>query len=143
MIGKWTGLNQQLYALTKRKTNYIIKKHEKIFQNLIKKPAWDYTLGFSLIKEGAFGIIPTINLVQNIGSIGEHNKGSTSIVHNKSMSESNTYSIQSEPPFIVPDYKYDQYFFHHMFYKTSLFQNRIRQKFVRLFNKIANFNKKD
>jgi hypothetical protein len=125
-------LNRQLYSLSRCKTNLLTKKEEKIFLFLKKNPAWDYTLGFTMKKEGAFGIIPAVNLVQNIGHIGEHDKGDKSIVHNKVTFSSDVFNIKNSPPFIVPDFKYDQHLFFHMFYKRSSFFYRIWNKMLHI-----------
>lgn len=132
-------LNHQLYALSKRKTTFLTKRIEKIFQFLQKNPAWDYTLGFTLMKEGGFGIIPSMNLVSNIGYFGVHNKGGKSIVHNRKTTVVDTYIINNEPPFVVPDYKYDQYFFEHMFYRRSLNLIRTWREMKRIFSKLINW----
>lgn len=125
-------LNHQLFPVSKRKVEKMTKMQDKIYQSLSKYPAWDYTFYFSSIKEGAFGIIPSINLVSNIGHLGEHNKTKNELVHNKDILLSETFTIIKHPPFVVPDYKYDQYVFH-IFHKRRSINNRIRRALSRFF----------
>lgn len=138
------GINEQLFSLNKRKTAFIIKAHEKIFNLLKSKPAWDLTFGFTIVKEGGFGIVPAINLVSNIGLIGTHNKsGSIGLVNCRAIPSEPEYVINYHPPFVVPDYYYDQRLFYVMFYKKSLLHIRIINKFRRgvvKFKNILNLN---
>ena len=123
-------LNHQLFPLSKHKVKYMEKNQDKIIHFLSKKPAWDYTFYFSFIKEGAFGIIPSFNLTKNIGCFGEHNKGANEIVHYKAVSSLEKYPITKHPPFVVPDYLYEQNV-SRIIYKRSLIYYRIKRKIVK------------
>lgn len=84
---------------------------EKAYRYIQNKPCWDYLFGFAAKMNGGFGIIPKINLVSNIGVSGFHNSKAVSYIHNLPVSESKCYEINCHPPFVVPDYRYDRYFY--------------------------------
>lgn len=139
---KLYGLNEQ-YALNKKKTKYLIKVHEKIFKTLEQKKTWDYVVGFTLIKENAVGIIPRTNLVSNIGLNGHHNNGSGEGFANRKVTlQTNVFEINRKPSFIVPDYFYDQKFFHEIFYKKTLLHVKILNRLKRIKFRIFNLIKK-
>ena len=132
------GLNEQ-YALSKKKTKYLTNLHERIFHTLNYKNAWDHIVGFSLIKDNAFGVIPSFNLVSNIGLSGHHNNGSGVGFANRAVSiKSNVFEIRNEPKFMAPDYHYDQKFFYEIFYKKTLFHVKLINKLKRIKVKILN-----
>lgn len=124
-------LYRQLFP-SKKEAQFHIKLSEGIYNYVQKNPAWDYIMGFTAKNHGAFGVIPVKNLVSNIGIKGEHHKGFSKKVHNKNTSTLGYYPIKNVPPFIVPDYKYDRYFFKHFYYKSTLIHNRIIGKLKRM-----------
>jgi hypothetical protein len=130
-------LHRQQYSISKRKAVFWIKEQEKIIKFLEGKPAWDYMLDFTIMKEGGLGIIPSVNLVKNIGCFGEHSKGGDRIYHNRETILSDRYYIKNAPPFVIPDYKYDQFFFN-KYYANSLIHNRIRRKIAREIDNTCN-----
>jgi len=128
----------RFYGLTKQQTNYLNESEEEAYRFLQtngSNPCWDYALGFTLKKEGAFGIIPVKNLVKNIGVSGIHSSGAISIAHNLNTSTSDKYIINNPPPFVIPDFKYDK---HHVeiFYNKRLFHNRVSVRISLTFNRL-------
>ncbi|OGU61906.1 MAG: hypothetical protein A2455_15830 [Ignavibacteria bacterium RIFOXYC2_FULL_35_16] len=128
-------LYRQLFP-SKREADFHIKNEEGIYNFVQKKPAWDFIMGFSAKNNGAFGIVPAINLVSNIGIQGTHNKKLNKLIHNRNTSSLDYYTIRNEPPFVVPDYKYDRYFFKKFHYKSTLLHVRFIKKMKRILNKI-------
>lgn len=127
-------LYRQLYP-SKRQAEYQINKDEGNYNYVKKTSCWDLMFGLVCKQEGSFGIVPIKNLVKNIGVKGTHGKGITKF-HNRPISISDTYPIVKHPPFVVPDYKYDQYFFYHMYYKDTKLFAKIKRKIKMIFNKI-------
>ncbi len=78
--------------------------------------------------------MPTKNLVSNIGIIGVHNHGESGNAHNKRTLDSDNYIIEKEPPFVVPDYKYDRYFFKNFHLKNRRLHKRIIKRIKKMFN---------
>jgi hypothetical protein len=130
-------LFRQIYP-SKRQADYHIKSEDRIYKSIQTRPAWDFTLGFTVKKEGGFGIIPSKNLVKNIGHFGTHSEGFNKLTHDRIILNSDGYSIENPPPFIVPDYKYDQYFFKNFYYKKARLLNRIKNKVKKIYRRLYN-----
>ncbi len=118
---------------SKKQAKYQIEKESKIISFIKNKPAWDYIFGLNIKMNGGFGIVPTINLVSNIGLIGEHNSGNHSVFHVKHTSNEESYMIKNEPIFILPDYKYDQFFFKKIYLSNTFIHKRLKRKIIKLF----------
>ncbi len=129
-------LHRQQYSLTKKKSNFYIKKQEKNFMFLKSKPAWDYFFDFTVMMEGGVGIIPVTNLVTNIGCQGEHSKVKESMFHNNARSKQSEYLIINHPKFIIPDFKYDQLFFKTFFNNWRL-SSRLLKKLKSILNNLV------
>jgi hypothetical protein len=125
-------LYRQLFP-QKKEAEYQIRSDEGLYDFVQKNPAWDFVMGFTAKNHGSFGIVPVENLVSNIGVTGAHNKGSNNKFHNKETSKKDSYVILNPPPFVVPDYKYDRFFFKKMYYPNIQLHNRILRKLKRIF----------
>jgi hypothetical protein len=125
------------YAVPKKKVNFLMRSDEKAF-NFIRSngqyPCWDLIFNLNLTKEGAFGIIPARNLVSNIGVVGHHANGASVFYHNKNVRNSNSYIITNPPPFVLPDFKYENYFID-LLYKRKKFSYVFISKIKRLVSK--------
>ena len=97
---------KQLYV-TNQEANFQMAHAKKVYNSL----SWDYKWGLTIKCNGGFGIVPTSNLVSNIGIKGENNATYNKKVHSKQILESNAYNITKHPEFVVPDYYYERYFF--------------------------------
>ena len=99
-------LNHQFYA-DKRIANYEDRKYKALQdKNGWWKPiSWDYIFQLSMRINGGLAIIPTTNLVSNIGIIGLHNAKSNSRVHNVPVLKISSYKIENHPTYIVSDLK--------------------------------------
>lgn len=111
-----------------------VKKALNFTKRIVNTRAWDYRFTISMKCQGSFGIIPKDNLVSNIGISGAHNKGKHGIFHNRDISEKNTYEIKVIPPFVVPDYRYSNYWYKFYYLKRKNIFLRSFNKLSKLFN---------
>jgi hypothetical protein len=102
-------LHRIYYSITRKQARLFIDEQSKTVDFLKSNSAWDYFLDFSIMKDYGFGIVPAINLVSNIGQKGVHNTGVANLFHNKKVFSGDNYRVDKFPPFICPDFKYDQY----------------------------------
>jgi len=108
-----------------------VRQALKFTKEIVDTPAWDYRFTISMKCHGAFGIIPKMNLVSNIGISGEHNTGVQSIFHLKAMPESGTYIINNPPPFVFPDYGYARHWYDTYYLKRTRFAYRVKMALSR------------
>jgi hypothetical protein len=114
-------------------TDFATRHRQQIAVRTAQSKAWDYVLHSTINCNGGMGIVPLVNLVSNIGVKGVHQskaKGSK-FIHNRKVSDKDKYPINNPPPFIVPDFKYDQRFARKR-YRRSLFL----QKTIKIIKKI-------
>jgi hypothetical protein len=126
------NFNDQLFGYSKKEINYLTKLEDISVNSLKDKKSWDFTLGFNIKKHGAFGITPSKNLVKNVGIEGENNSEANNLVHNIKVLQEESYRIKKHPLFVLPDFKYDYYFFYNYFYKKTLLLFRIKNRLKRL-----------
>lgn len=105
---------------------------ERAFAWIQNKPCWDYLFGFTVKSHGGFGIVPVENLVSNIGTQGHHSSQENRLTNNKEILLHSNYEILNHPPFVVPDYRYDRYFFRHF---RMGYRHRLTCKVERLLKK--------
>jgi len=115
-------------------SDYAAKQREYLAEATRYSNAWDYVLHSTMNCNGGMGIVPVINLVSNIGVTGVHQKKASKFVHNREVSSRNYYRIESAPPFIVPDFKYDQRFSKALF-KRRLFVKKMIKWVKNIINK--------
>lgn len=70
--------------------------------------AWDFQAGFMLLKNSALTIVPSRNLIHNIGSVGTHSKGES---HVHTMQKHEDYVLQKEPRFVMINRDYEELHF--------------------------------
>lgn len=75
----------------------------------MKLSIWDVQFGFSIWSNRGIGIIPSSNLIQNIGLIGTHASGDLSLGHCLTADED--YKISKHPDFFQTNYLYDDKYF--------------------------------
>jgi hypothetical protein len=112
----------------KREQRYFLKFYNKFFIKK-EKGTWDYQWFYCRIKDYGLSIVPSRNLVSNIGFCGVHtNKQSNA--HLKSVSEN--YEIINEPQFILCNSKYDSYHFRKHIKKRRTIVQRIFTKLIEI-----------
>jgi len=131
-------LYDQLYA-SKRgaKSAYKFLNKVKNEQGIWKPKSWDLMFIMTSRINGGFGIAPRINLVSNIGVFGTNSKGINKITHNRKIPSDANYIILKHPPFVVPDFKYNQIFIKKILNKKNFFNNinYIVKKLFKFFKK--------
>ncbi len=89
---------------------------------------WDYQFCLTIAANGGLGIVPSKNLVENVGYDGVHYSGITWLQKCKSVSD---YEIRREPSVVLPDRNYERYSF------CVLVYGKILNVVTRFFRKIA------
>lgn len=99
------------------------RQAEKFVYSIIETRAWDHRFLLTMKCNGGVGVIPKVNLVENIGIIGEHNQGKKNIFQSIGNSGQEIYKIDHEPPFVISDYSYTQKFYSSLYLrKRNLLQ---------------------
>lgn len=86
---KWKSLNMaydvdtflnsdalETYYPSKRKQRFWRSEYQRLNEFLTRTHCWDYMLGLNCILNKMYVIVPTENLIQNIGLYGAHSNGS-------------------------------------------------------------------
>lgn len=92
---------------TRREQKYFLKYFNTIYKK-DEKGTWDFQWFYCRVKEYGLSIVPSRNLVTNIGVHGVHTK-SKSVAHFLPVDEK--FAIVNEPKFILCNAYYDRYHF--------------------------------
>lgn len=86
----------------------IARNKNNYFKRYVEKPInnWDSRWGFAIDINSGFCIVPSENLIENIGYYGIHTKGKTK---SHTLLASNTYEIKKEPKFVVLNRAYEEF----------------------------------
>ena len=119
-------LYRQIYG-SRKGANHAYKwlKRQCDEKGIFNSEAWDYTFQMTMRCNGGFGVVPSINLVSNIGTIGAHTKGYQNRIHNRQLPSSAAYKIRNHPPFVVSDYHFTNKFFHTITNRKTSFLKRL------------------
>ena len=91
--------------LTKEEAEYFNKKYEIIFRDKnVAKHSWSWHFAFAFFSNGGLSVVPSKNLIENIGKYGVHSNSRTSF-HELKAAEN--YVIENEPSFIISNKEYD------------------------------------
>jgi hypothetical protein len=84
------------------------RSENRRFRKYVKKPInnWDSRWGLVIDWNSGFGIVPSQNLIENIGYYGIHTKGKTK---SHALLASETYEFKKEPKFVVLNRAYEDY----------------------------------
>jgi hypothetical protein len=108
---------------TCKEANFFKKKYQNIYADKSNlKHIWDFQFAFALAINGHICIVPTKNLVKNIGYLGTHSEHKD-IFHDRPIDEK--YKIISHPDFILVDVNYDAYHFKYHWKKKAAVYRRI------------------
>lgn len=98
---------------------------------LLETHCWDGIFFYNMLMNNALSIFPRENLVSNIGYVGAHNNSNIFRIWNTPAVYSlPDYSISNEPPFFVPDCRFDYKLYSVTWRPPSFFKrvlNRIRR----------------
>jgi hypothetical protein len=125
-------LYNQIYVRSKA-----ARKALKFTEKIVNTQAWDYRFTISMKCQGGFGILPKVNLVSNIGLLGEHNKGEENTFYKRNLPIFSKYEINNPPPFIVPDYGYSEHWYNSYYLKKSSLPYKMKCRLLHLFRKIS------
>ncbi len=107
----------------KREADYFMKLYANDIKRIDSKNSWALQFDYLVNSNGGLSIVPAGNLITNIGHDGSHTSKRSSVFHDKPVAES--FSVQSSPQFVTPDYAYDrQYFKAFWRKKESVFPRR-------------------
>lgn len=85
------------------------KKYEILLNDdNLNSHIWDYQAGFTVIKNCGLSIVPSQNLIHNVGSIGTH---STRQLKVHEIPKYESYKLVNEPQFVTPNAQYELFHF--------------------------------
>lgn len=94
--------------LAKRANNGNIGRYKNIEE--LSSHTWDYQWGYTKLKNGGLGIVPSVNLIKNIGTAsGTHSSG----VYIDTLPTGELPTPLRHPSFIIANAKHDEYHFKH------------------------------
>lgn len=122
-------IEQDLYKSafrTSKEAAFFRKKVDRVYhEDNLKSHIWDIQFGFAITSNGGLSIVPSKNLVTNIGYKGTHSETRNKF-HDRPVDEN--YKILSHPDFVSSDANYDAYHFkHHWNNKTSIIRKTIQK----------------
>jgi len=106
---------------TKRYRKYV--KNEKL-----KFSTWDYMWFYTRIKNRGLSIVPSKNLIHNIGDIGTH--ANRALKSHKLRSNEN-YELEKHPNFILPFYNYEKLHMQKHIVKSNFWIKKIIKKLMK------------
>ncbi len=111
-------------------SNYLAKKANKSFSRFyaniehISSHTWDYQWSYTKLKNGALGIVPSKNLICNIGSAsGAHSSGP----YIQDIPSEEMTSFEKHPKFVIAYKEFDEYH-----YKNHIHKSIIKRIFSKL-----------
>jgi hypothetical protein len=110
--------------------NFMRRYFERVY-NQKEKGTWDHQWFFCRIKENGLSIIPSHNLVTNVGFVGTHSENRSN-AHLIPVKED--YTITKEPKFVLCNMKYDAYHFKKIINRKRSLHRRILRKLSSTFN---------
>jgi len=133
---KWRSSNFRFSHVSMEESNHRFNVLNRYYETKVKPgeklDSWATPFCFPIWSNSGVGIVPSENLISNIGSEGTHSNSKNEIVHFKKTSE--TYSINQHPMFFQTNHKFDDFYFT-TFSKRKKLMNRIINKLKRTFNK--------
>lgn len=109
---------------------YYRKKYYKMMRDYsLSSHAWDFQAGYHIMKNRGLCIVPSRNLIHNIGSIGTH---STKVTKVHLMEKCEDYHVAREPKFIIPNRDYEELHFKSHINAPRSFNKRVLKRLRRL-----------
>lgn len=89
--------------------NFYNRKYSKFFADKqLSTHVWDFQFGFSIVKNGGLCIVPSKNLIENIGYIGTHSSKKSK---SHFLLADEDYTINNEPHLVLTNNNYERYHF--------------------------------
>lgn len=106
--------------------------YNKSFNTFYMKPinSWDFRYSFTMYCNSGFGIVPSKNLIKNIGVFGAHSNG-VSVSHKREVFED--FTFENEPDFVCLNRDYEIYH-----YKKNINPPKLLKFIRRIINRIRN-----
>lgn len=122
-----------LYKVFDKKINYWYLGAKRAKRGLVD--TWDLPLAYAQCQLGRFTVIPTVNLVSNIGfdEHAAHTSGEAFPLNHPIISLSDNWSFSNEPDIEIAD-KYDDLL------DENLYKITFRHKFLRIYGPILDFH---
>lgn len=115
--------------------NYLTKMYNRLSENeLLHESTWDYQWFLTRLMNG-LSIVPSKNLVENIGEYGAHYNGQSNLLNIKAAPN---YAIHCEPHYVMVSRKYEKAHFHTFYYR-----NLLRTSIAKMRTKLSLFLKRE
>lgn len=121
------------YFPNKNEFNFQKNRLEIFIQNIDKCPAWDYIFYITMIENISYSIVPSKNLVENIGRNGIHSNYSIWGHHEINKDSKELQNIK-HPIFVISNNNFDSFHFKNYYLKQNNFLYRIISKMYRILN---------
>ncbi len=116
--------------VTRREGRYFNKLYAKFINSqTLNKHVWDFQANFVAKSNRGLSIVPSRNLVSNIGVYGTHS-GSEGKYHNRVVDEE--FRITTHPRFFIPFHKYETHSFMRHYADDRRILRRVRRKFHKI-----------
>lgn len=134
-VGNWSEFIEsggfQNVFFSKQEVKFFNQKYDILFSDKnLKSHSWAYPFSYYALSNAGLSIVPSKNLIKNIGVNGVHSSGNELSYHKLNSSEN--YTFRRKPTLILPNRAYD--YFH--FKKHMLKIMRKPSLFIRGMNKI-------
>lgn len=94
-----------------------------------KEHSWDAQFMFAILQQCGLAIMPSKNLVTNIGIEGVHNKEKK---YCHFIPGDDDYTVEKHPRFVVRNRTYDHWDFYNNYYRNKRLDRRIKRKFMKI-----------
>lgn len=121
----WPKFRDRKYMYDIFNSKKEIEYFTKNFNNVYKDPSsvWDYQFAFTIFSNGGLSIVPSSNLVTNIGFVGTHSNQKNKY-HKRPVNDK--FEVIKHPDFIIRNTWYDDYhFLHHQYRRKNFLRNFI------------------
>lgn len=116
----------------KEEADFMQSRYKRLYkdENLVSH-SWDMQFGYHCRKSGALGIVPSKNLVKNIGCIGTHPGPATSYIYQ--LNAETEFSYIHFPDTISLNREYEYVYFRKFVYTPKInILKRVKNKIIRL-----------
>ena len=118
---------------TKKEARFFEKIYNEIYYDRTSMShIWDFQFAFYLLSNNHLSIVPSKNLVKNIGYLGTHSEIKNKF-HDRPID--GNYKISLHPDFILCDIDYDDYHFKNHWNKKAPFLLRVIAKIKKVYKK--------
>lgn len=121
------GIYKTFFFGSAKAGNMFDKTHPHMDEVIARTHLWDFVLVLNEMANDGLHIIPSKNLMTNIGDIGAHFKKADKRTMFNPLYEAENYPITNEPKFVYEDVDYDEYFFNHYYADYLTLRYKIKQ----------------